>query len=332
MKLRGDGVAAFVRKPPAGLRFALAYGSDLGLIAECADLLVRSVVDDPRDPFRVTDLTGAIIDADAARLTDELSAMSLIGGRRVVRLRGASAKHADQLEAAMQAPGGDTLLVVEAPDVTSSKLKIVALFEKGGNSVAISCFADSDDTLAGTITATLSQAGLRAGRDVIEFLVSRLGGDRMLTRRELEKLILYVGDQSKEVTLADCEACIGNTSDLHLDDVAFAAADGDLKELELGLTRLFRAGTESIATLRAVQRHFQKLQLAASGGRPFGIHFSRTAQFTAQTRTWNGPRLNRALELLTDAEIDCKTTGMPAEAVCRHTLLKIALAARPARR
>ena len=211
MKLRGDGVAAFVRKLPPGLRFALVYGGDIGLIAECADLLVRAVSEDPRDPFRVTDLAAATVDADPARLADELSSMSLIGGRRVVRVRGASAKHADALEAAMQAPGGDTLLVVEAPDVTSSKLKLVTLFEKGNDSVAVSCFADSDDTLATTIAATLSQAGLRAGREVIEFLVARLGGDRMLTRRELEKLVLYVGDESKDVTLADCEACIGNT-------------------------------------------------------------------------------------------------------------------------
>lgn len=328
MKIRGDGIAAFLRKPPATLRFALLHGSDLGLIAECSDALARSVVDDLRDPFRVTDLPASAVDSDPARLADEVAAMSMIGGRRVVRLRGAGAKHADLLEGIIDASGGDTLLVVEAPDVTNSKLKLVTLFEKGANCVAVACYADSDESLAGTISASLAQAGLKAGREVIEFLVARLGGDRLLTRRELEKLVLYVGDGRGEVTLADCEACIGDTSDLHMDDIAFAVGDGDLNELELSLTRLFQAGVDAIAALRAVQRHFHRLHIAAGGGRPFGVHFSRTARFSSQTRLWSEARLGRALEVLTDAEIDCKSTGKPAETICRHALMRIAQAAR----
>jgi len=54
------------------------------------------------------------------------------------------------------------------------------------------------------------------------------------------------------------------------------------------------------------------------------VFFKRAASFRGQLQAWNVARLAGALESLTDAEIACKTTGVPAEASCRRTLLAIA--------
>jgi DNA polymerase-3 subunit delta len=330
--VNGGGFAEWVKRPPKGLRLALFYGGDAGLIAESADLLARSVCADLRDPFQVADLTAATVDADPARLVDEVAALSLMGGRRVVRLRGAGAKHADLLEPLLVDAVGDTMVIVEAPDVTSTKLKLVTLFEKSAGAVAVSCFADGAETLRPVIQAMLREAGLEAAREVIDRLTDRLGGDRLLSRREIEKLILYVGDGAREVTVADVDACVGDNSELRLDDLVFAVGGGDIAGLDRDLARCYAAGEVPVAVLRAVQRHFQRLQLASAGTRPPGIFFKRAGEFDGQAQNWPAQHLARALDLLTDAEVDCKTTGMPAEAVCRHALLRIAQVARAGRR
>ena len=67
----------------------MLYGPDEGLVRERADTVARSVCPDLNDPFRVADLTAAVLAADPARLADEAAQLSLIGGRRVVRVRGA---------------------------------------------------------------------------------------------------------------------------------------------------------------------------------------------------------------------------------------------------
>ena len=54
------------------------------------------------------------------------------------------------------------------------------------------------------------------------------------------------------------------------------------------------------------------------------VFFKRAALFRGQLQAWNVARLAGALEALTEAEIACKTTGVPAEASCRQTLLAIA--------
>ena len=54
------------------------------MIHERAKILAKSIVEDLSDPFRVSELTGNEIKSDPARLIDEASAQSLIGGDRVV--------------------------------------------------------------------------------------------------------------------------------------------------------------------------------------------------------------------------------------------------------
>ena len=48
-----------------------------------------TVCPDLQDPFRVADLSAATLAADPARLADEAAQISLMGGRRVVRVRDA---------------------------------------------------------------------------------------------------------------------------------------------------------------------------------------------------------------------------------------------------
>ncbi len=71
----------------------LVFGPDRGLVTERANRLAKSVVPDLTDPFRVSDLDEGTLDSDPARLADEAQALSMTGGRRVVRVRGAGNAH-----------------------------------------------------------------------------------------------------------------------------------------------------------------------------------------------------------------------------------------------
>ena len=77
----------YAAAPPKGLAVALVYGPDAGLVQERAEKLLKSVVPDLTDPFNVADLSEPTLLADPARLADEAAAISMMGGRRVVRVR-----------------------------------------------------------------------------------------------------------------------------------------------------------------------------------------------------------------------------------------------------
>ena len=106
MKLSNSDIAGFLKAPPPGCRGTLVYGPDGGLVRERADILSKTVVPDLLDPFNVIELTETQLLEDEARLADELSAMSLMGGRRLVRLREAGDKSAPIIASALNHAGG----------------------------------------------------------------------------------------------------------------------------------------------------------------------------------------------------------------------------------
>ncbi|MEE8333941.1 MAG: DNA polymerase III subunit delta, partial [Alphaproteobacteria bacterium] len=272
---------------------------------------------------------------DPARLSDEASALSLTGGRRLVHIREATDATANILAGYVAQPVGDALVLVEAGTL-GPRSRLRAAFEKAEGSAAVACYADDGRSLAPMIRTMLGEANCRVSDDALAYLVANLGGDRLVSRSELEKLCLYMGPEGGEVTLTDAAACVGDSATMTLDDISFAVGGGDINGLPRLLDRAHHEGAAPVGVLRAVSRHFQRLHLAASaveGGRPMEgalkalrppVFFKQADQFRAQLRHWPSRRLGDALEALGEAEVACKTTGLPSDAVCNQALLRLA--------
>jgi DNA polymerase III subunit delta len=342
VKIETRGIAGFLKAPPANLRAVLVYGADLGLVRERADHLARQVVPTLDDPFRVSTLTGATVEGDPARLADEAAAMSFTGGRRVVRWRdaGASEAQAAALAAWLADPKGDSLIVIEAGDIRANAA-IVKVCEGSPGAAAIRCFADEGMALEQVIEQTLGQAKLAIEPAAMAELTRRLGVDRLLTRSELEKLVLYMGAAARPVTPEDVRAAVGDSAAEALDELVLATAGGDQAAIEAVLNRVL-ADENPVRVLRVVAGHLMRLHLAKGyeqGGRSAEqaidalrppVFWKSKPAMRAQLRLWNPRKLADALDLLLEAEVLCKSTGMPADAILGRCLMRLAAAARAA--
>jgi DNA polymerase-3 subunit delta len=83
MKLQGARVERFLCAPDPEVGAVLIYGPDEGLVRERAERLLRTMLDGPDDPFRLSDFMADQLRGDPARLADEARSLSLLGGRRV---------------------------------------------------------------------------------------------------------------------------------------------------------------------------------------------------------------------------------------------------------
>ncbi|HWA91262.1 MAG TPA: DNA polymerase III subunit delta [Rhizomicrobium sp.] len=338
MIVKSSDADRYAAKPPKELVAALVFGPDTGLVRERAESLMKSVVDDISDAFRVSDLEDSALASDPARLADEAQAISMLGGRRVVRVRGAGNNLAKLFEGFLDDPKGDALIVVEGGDLAKGT-GLRKLFEEADNAAAIACYPDSARDLFDVVRNALKAEGLSIAPDALEDAVGRLGSDRGVTRRELEKLALYCHG-AKQVTLDDVRAVIGDEAEARVDEAIDAAGTGDLPRLDLALERLWIAGTSPVQVLRQAMSHFQRLLLVAAETKRGGsadeamrklrppVHFSRTASFKGQAQRWSEQRLLDALDQLLEAEALTKTTAVPAEAVCGKILLSVAAMAR----
>jgi DNA polymerase-3 subunit delta len=338
MKVQNSDADRYAAHPPKNLVAALVFGPDAGLVRERAEALMKTVVDDINDPFRVADLDDSTLASDPARLFDEAAAISMLGGRRVVRVRGAGNNLAKLFESFLDEPSGDALIVVEGTDLAKGT-GLRKLFEEADSAAAIACYPDSARDLFDVVRSGLKAEGLSIAPDALEDAVSRLGSDRGVTRRELEKLALYAHGQ-KSVSLEDVRATLGDEAEARVEEAIDAAGNGDVVKLDLALERLWIAGASPIQVVRQAMSHFQRLLLvniesqrgetvdgAMRKLRP-PVHFARATAFKNQAQRWNEAALSEALDQLLETEALCKTTAVPAEAACGRALMNVAARAK----
>lgn len=327
----------FVAAPPAAVRAILCYGPDAGLVSERARAAAQAFLKGSADPFALTKLSADDIAGDTARIADEICSVALFGGKRCVWLRPEARDISKALSGVADAIDGDTLLVVEAGNLKPSS-PLRKLFEQRKDWAAIACYSDGERDLGGLIDATVAEAGLSIDKDARTFLLGHLGGDRLASRMEVEKLCLYARGRGS-ISLADTAQVIGDVSSLEMDDMLDAMGVGDLATLDRLVQRMLAAGTAHAQIVAAAIRHFcllhelrseidagKSARAAVEGARP-PIFFKRRDIVVRQCDGWSLHRLDQALERLHEGERLSRTGDLVARAGVVQALLDVAIRA-----
>lgn len=336
MKVETRRVEAFLRDPGA-CRAVLLFGEDVGLIRQRAAALVRLVAGAADDPFRVAELERDM----ASRIPEEMAAMALTGGRRVVRVREVTDAAVSHVERALK-ERGSALLVLEGSGLPA-RSKLRALLEKTPDGAAIACYPVQGRELLPVVRGMLTEAGVQADSDALTWLSEQLGADLAVTQREIEKLILYVGPGGR-VDLEAARLCVGDLSGLSLEDALFSAMLGDIAATDRALELAIAEGATAVGVLRQGLGHVQRLhraRLAMASGMPAGdaaktvrppLFFRREGMFAQALGLWSAEALQAACQRLWDAERACKRTGAPDMALARSAVLGLAQRAAAAKR
>lgn len=329
-----DGV---LRRPDPRILVYLVYGPDAGLVNERARALARRSVEDPADPFQLIRLDGDTVAAEPGRLADEAGTIGLFGARRALWVKAGSRNLAPAVEAVLDGVPGDTVVVVEAGDLAKGS-PLRALCERSQKALALPCYADEAKNLGALVDDTFRQAGLALSREARALILGQLGGDRLATRGELAKLVLYAHGRA-EVTVEDVDAVLSDVSSLAADAVVDAAFSGDAAGLESGTRRLAAEGVSASTILGAALRHafaLLPLCLDVERGRPVGVavegwrglHFRRKPLVERQLGRWSTATLKEAVARLQAAILDTRRMADLADPIAARTLLDLARMAR----
>lgn len=328
--LKAHEVERFIRRPDLSAGVLLVYGPDTGLVREIASKLVEHYSD---GGMGLSTLDGGELDSDPGRLLVEAKTGSLFAEKRVVRVRNAGKSLSTPL-AEFAADPGETVIVLEAGNL-APKDALRALAESSRNARALPCYADSGETLTRLIADTFNKAGIRAEPDVAQTLRDILGNDRDITRRELDKLVLFAAE-TKVLTRGDVLTLCADNASLAIDDISDAIGAGHAAELETALSRALGAAVDPQRILASVTLHFAALRRwrmavdagasirdVLDGARP-KPHFSRRASLEQQLRLWSDAALSAAAERLQTATAESRKIYALSETVMRRALLALA--------
>lgn len=329
--LKAHEVGRFVDRPDLEAGIILAYGPDTGLVRETAQRLARRYAGNDADSMNLVVLDGAELDADPSRLAVEAKTTSLFGDRRVIRVRGAGKSLVMPLTELRDDPG--SIIILEAGNLTP-KDPLRALVEAAKLGRALPCYPDNDESLSRLISETFNKAGIRADQDAVAALRDTLGNDREVTRRELEKLVLFAAD-SKLLTRNDILTLCADNAALVLDEVVDATGTGHAAQLDTALERAMAQNVNSQQLLAGALSHFSTLRRwraeVDTGKAPGAVldsarprpHFSRRSSIERQLRLWTDDTLSAALDRLQLAVADSRKRYGLQDTVSRRALLAI---------
>lgn len=335
MKLERRQIDEFLKHPGERTAAVLVFGPDEGLVRERVNALVKAAAGSSDDPFRVVEMDSDALRSDPARLMDEAGAISMLGGRRAVRISGVTDGQAKVIEDFLDShrDSKNTLVIFEAGELPG-RAALRKLFESAPHAAAIACYHDSGGDLKAVIQAQLSAAGKGASQAALSYLEQSLGGDRGATRSEIDKLILYVGD-AKQIELEDAMASVGHSAGVEQDDLNYAIAEGDFKSVERQLD-LNLAETAPIMILRGLARHFLKLH-GAVGRLESGaslqdamvalnspLFWRDRPRLEKQCRRWSGRSIAMALQKIGETEAQAMRHRDIADTLTRRAGLEIA--------
>jgi DNA polymerase-3 subunit delta len=229
----------------------------------------------------------------------------------------------------------DSVLLIVTADELKKDSKIRKLYEDSKQLTALLCYKEDGQNLRKTVAGFFAKNQVTLGRDCIEYLCANLGDDKLVTENELEKIMLYLGNQ-KTLEVDDLMQVLADNSEMALSEIAaFVAARSPLK-LEKTLAKAFAENASGVAIIRAVIWHFNRLILvkklqennmtlesAMATLRP-PVFFKQVDSFKMALGKWSTARLEKAIERLTALEKEVKSSTLDQDIICRDLLIKLA--------
>mgnify|MGYP004523963439 CR=1 FL=1 len=328
----------FLDKGAELYRFFVIYGPDRGLVSERAVALAKRSGVAMDDPFALLKLDVADLQGDPGRLLDEVNALGLFGGEKLIWLRGVNNEKPvlDAVQALLQQGALENTLLIEAGDLKKGS-GLRKLVEPSRAVAVIPCYADDARALNTLIDAELAAHSLTITPEARRHLVDQLGGDRVASRNEVRKLALYCRGMGR-IEEQHVDDIIGDASSVSADDAVDAILGGDLAAFHRAFQKIVSSKTPLFLILQSCLKQFQLLdamkiemeekktpanQVMMTLGRH--IHFKRKPIFEKALRSWRPDVVTREAERVQAAVLMSRQRQSLEPSIVFHTLLAATL-------
>jgi DNA polymerase-3 subunit delta len=259
-------LAATLKQGQFGL--LLLWGDDAGALRQAAEAAIAQSGLDPNDPFGSDKLTLTDIAGDPPRLPTLATTIPFGASKRLITLGGLTGNEraeeisalTDAVKATLQGPLEGCFIVLAVPKHLEKKSPLVKATEAHPNALAVRFYTDAARDLSSYLQNAFKAAGARVQSEAIMLLAQHLGADRDIAAREVEKLVLYAGEE--EITPEHVRACVAGAIPIDVFRLAEAVASRDRPLTDRLTQNLIAQGEDLNGAFMAVVRHLDGLKAA----------------------------------------------------------------------
>ena len=331
MKAKPYQIEALKPKLQKEFRAALIFGTDNAGVHEVAQK-IQSVVIPDAGPFSIVSLTQADLKNNPNRILEEANTPDLMGGRRLIWLKEASAMHADIMVDFVEKCQTDTFLLMTAENLTKSAA-LRAESEASPDILVVACYPPEVMDLRRIIQNFVRESGFELTPEAMDYLIQNTENNTLILKNELNKIALWNGDK-KRITLDLIQELVGMGT-VNVDTLVQEVANRQTERTITALNALLSQGEYPITLIRLVGRYFASLLKGVNklemGENPADVakKILKPAQFRleesviTQLRSWTKTALLKAHNTLLNAEIQMKLGTLDPELILKQTLLML---------
>ncbi|MBF0381737.1 MAG: DNA polymerase III subunit delta [Magnetococcales bacterium] len=258
MKLKANEIESRIRDGalPSAI---LLYGQEQGLIVSQIAQLQKSVISDPSaadfdlEAFFAENL-------DEERFISACKGFPFLSKTKFILLKEADKINKEAKKTLLNylaEPSPTTLLVVQSGNL-EAKDPLRKGFESNKTAWCIPYYPLEGGKLSSWIRQQLQEQGYKIDRDALQHLSQRLDGDTLAAKSELEKLLLFVGD-NRNINLNEVLACVGETLQHSSFGLVSATTNGKTAEALHILDRLMDGGEEPLAMIAILAMRIRRI-------------------------------------------------------------------------
>ena len=254
MKLKNYEIDSFCSNFNKTTPAVLLYGQDYGLKYERAASIIKNYMEDSHN---IIELDMKSIISNSEIIMTELKSISLLNSKKVIKISDADDRLYPIIKDNILLNNEECLLILVSENLPP-RSKIRVFFENHEDAVILPCYIDDNKNILNLIDKMLSKENIKIGFDAKKLLSNYLGIDRLVTKTEIEKAILYAGS-TKSLSTEDISSFLSDQASINIDELYDLILLGELKKAYKILLKLQSEGVQPIQILRSFTRQLQNL-------------------------------------------------------------------------
>jgi DNA polymerase III subunit delta len=332
VKIPVKDIDNFLKKIPKEIKSILLYGPDLGLVSERVNQIEKNYA--LAGKFRYDQLkSNPYVALDSLRSIDLFNNSNSKEKLIIIDMPGATI--AEPLVTILKDGKYTGLIVLAAGDLASDS-SIRKLFEKPiANIAAVPCYVEDQQTVARYIVEQFKINQISSEPGLVQQLSSFLElGNHALIKREIEKLILFLGDK-KHLKLQDIEQYYELSGEISFDKLSYNISLKQVRYTDRLVDKLQNEGHNLVSIIRFVSRHFFRLyqvksliehgktETTAMSSLQPPVFFKQVADFNKSLQLWKVRELAEFLGKLNGLELLAKQNPSLANIALRKAFLEV---------
>ena len=314
------------------LIFFLIYGPNEGLIRDHINRVTSSYIN--KQEYEIINFNCKELDTDPQKLNDIIKTVSMFYKNKLLIIEELKDKHIKIIEDIIGNPQGNDICIIKSNNLSKSS-KIRKLFENDKSCFSLACYEDDNRSLMKSIDSFIQQNQINMDRETKNYLLQSLSNDRMISKNELEKILLFNNNSGEKIELDELKKLLNDTSSINLNKMNENVMYGNTLKSSKIIHKLLSEGSSPITLLRSLTNYtlIQETKIEMKKGNSFDVaikilkppvFWKDKDSFQKHCLKWPIRNIEKVLSSLLEAEIFCKLNSKLAVTNCEKSILLIA--------